>query len=198
MVFEGFALRTAVRHARPARGKQGWLAFVRGSRSPELPVLLVEDSAAIAGLLCALMGVVLAQVTGDPVFDGVGTLGIGVVLVVVGVFLAVEMQSLLLGEAATEDQQEAIRAAAGEVPEITEIVYVMTQHLSPDDLLVAIKVNFRAGDLRCPGGRGDQRLRGADQGGRPDRHPDLHRTRCPERRSTWVIATWRFAQPPPG
>ena len=142
MIFEGFALRTAVRHARPFRGERSWLAFIRRSRSPELPVLLVEDSAAITGLTFALLGVVLAVVTGEPVFDGIGTLAIGVLLVVVGIFLAIEMQSLLLGEAAVEEQQTAILEAAEGVPEITRIVYVLTQHLSPDDLLVAMKVDF--------------------------------------------------------
>ncbi len=151
--FESFALRTAMRHAQPFRGGLGWLAFVRRSRSPELPVLLVEDSAAITGLTFALLGVVLAQVTGEPVFDGIGTLAIGALLVAVGVFLAVEMQSLLLGEAAVEEQQEAIREAAAGVPEITRIVYVLTQHLSPDDLLVAMKVDFELGLSAADAGR---------------------------------------------
>lgn len=142
--FESFALRTALKHARPVRGKLTVPQFIRRSRSPELPVLLVEDSAAIAGLAFALLGVVLATVTGEPIFDGIGTLMIGGLLVAVGVFLAVEMQSLLLGEAATPEHQEAIEEVAGSVPEIATVVYVMTQHLSPDDLLVAIKVEFAA------------------------------------------------------
>ncbi len=108
-------------------------------------MLLVEDSAALCGLSFALLGVVLATITGEPVFDGIGTLMIGALLVVVGIFLAIEMQSLLLGEAATEEHQEAIEEAAGSVPEIATLVYVMTQHLSPDDLLVAIKVEFAEG-----------------------------------------------------
>ncbi|MCB0866169.1 MAG: cation diffusion facilitator family transporter [Solirubrobacterales bacterium] len=145
MCFEGFALRTALKHARPARGKLSVPQFVHRSRSPELPVLLVEDSAALCGLSFALLGVVLATITGEPVFDGIGTLMIGALLVVVGIFLAIEMQSLLLGEAATEEHQEAIEEAAGSVPEIATLVYVMTQHLSPDDLLVAIKVEFAEG-----------------------------------------------------
>lgn len=143
--FEGFALRTAVRHARPFRGERGWLAYIRRSRSPELPVLLVEDSAALAGLSFALSGVVLATVTGDPVFDGVGTLAIGALLVAVGIFLAVEMQSLLLGEAAVPEQRAAIAAIAGAAPGIREVVHMRTQHLSPDDLLVALKVDFDPG-----------------------------------------------------
>ncbi len=143
--FESFALRTALKHAKPARDGLSVPQFVRRSRSPELPVLLVEDSAAIAGLSFALAGVVLATVTGEPIFDGIGTLMIGALLVAVGIFLAVEMQSLLLGEAATDEHREAIEAATRSMPEIETLVYVMTQHLSPDDLLVAIKVEFAAG-----------------------------------------------------
>ena len=143
--FESFALRTALKHAKPVRGKLSVPQFIRRSRSPELPVLLVEDSAALAGLAFALAGVVLATITGEPIFDGIGTLMIGALLVAVGVFLAVEMQSLLLGEAAIPEHQRAIEEVAGSVPEIATVVYVMTQHLSPDDLLVAIKVEFAAG-----------------------------------------------------
>ena len=151
--FESFALRTAIRHAKPFRDERGWLAFIRRSRSPELPVLLVEDSAAITGLAFALLGVVLAVVTGEPVFDGIGTLAIGALLVAVGIFLAVEMQSLLLGEAAVEEQQAAIREAADGVPEIERIVHLLTQHLSPDDLLVAMKVDFSPGLSAADAGR---------------------------------------------
>ncbi len=143
MVFEGFALRTAVRHAEPHRGRQSWLGYIRSSRSPELPVLLVEDSAALTGLVFALIGVTLAELTGNPVFDGVGTLAIGVLLVAVGVFLAIEMKSLLIGEAASEEQQEKIRAATGATPEIERVVELITQHLGPDELLIALKVDFR-------------------------------------------------------
>jgi cation diffusion facilitator family transporter len=143
--FESFALRTAVRHARPFRGERGWLAYIRRSRSPELPVLLVEDSAALAGLSFALLGVVLATVTGEAVFDGLGTLAIGALLVAVGTFLAIEMQSLLLGEAAVPEQQTTIAATAAAVPGIGKVVHMRTQHLSPDDVLVALKVDFDPG-----------------------------------------------------
>jgi cation diffusion facilitator family transporter len=145
MVVGGFALRTAVRHARPFRDERGWLAYIRRSRSPELPVLLVEDSAALTGLAFALLGVVLATVTGEPVFDGIGTLAIGALLVAVGIFLAVEMQSLLLGEAAVPEQQATIVATAAGIAGIAGVIYCRTQHLSPDDLLVAIKVDFDPG-----------------------------------------------------
>src|SRR5215210_9079402 len=73
-VFEGFALRTAARHAKPQRGTRSWARSIREARSPEVPVLLLEDSGALLGLLFALSGVLLSLVTGNPVFDGIGTL----------------------------------------------------------------------------------------------------------------------------
>ena len=103
--FESFALRTAISHARPHRGDRSWIEYIRSSRSPELPVLLMEDSAALIGLTFALIGVGLAEITGAPVWDGIGTLGIGALLVVVAAVLAVEMKSLLLGESATAEDQ---------------------------------------------------------------------------------------------
>ena len=108
IVFEGFALRTAARHARPHRGDRSWAHYIRNSRSPELPVLLLEDSGALIGLGLATTGVALAVITGEPVFDGIGTLAIGLLLMVIAVILAREMKSLLLGEAATPEQVERI------------------------------------------------------------------------------------------
>lgn len=152
VVFEGFALRTAARHAAPHRGRQSWIGYIRSSRSPELPVLLVEDSAALTGLVFALTGITLAQVTGEPVFDGIGTLAIGVLLVSVGIFLAIEMKSLLMGEAASDEQLRTIRAVAESTPEIERVVDLITQHLGPDELLVALGVEFRPGLLAADAG----------------------------------------------
>ncbi len=144
-VFEAFALRTAMRHARPLRGDHSWMQYIRRSRSPEFPVLLVEDSAALTGLVFALLGVAVAQITGNPVFDGIGTLAIGILLVLVGIFLAIEMQSLLLGESALPEQQETILAEVAACPGIAKLIHMKTQHLGPDDLLVALKVDFEPG-----------------------------------------------------
>ena len=101
IVFEAFALRTAVRHARPERRGRTWVDYVRSSRSPELPVLLLEDSGALIGLLFATSGVAVAVITGNPIFDGLGTLAIGVLLVAIAIVRASEMKSLLSGEAAS-------------------------------------------------------------------------------------------------
>ena len=142
IAFEAFALRTAVGHAQPQRHGRTWVEFVRSSRSPELPVLLLEDSGALVGLVFAASGVALALITGNPVFDGIGTLAIGVLLVAIAIVLAVEMKSLLIGEAAAPETIEAIEAELGASPGVRGVIHMLTQHLGPDELLVAAKVEF--------------------------------------------------------
>jgi cation diffusion facilitator family transporter len=142
MVFESFALRTAIRHARPHRGSMSWKDYIQRSRSPELPVLLLEDSAALIGLSFAFIGVALSEITGDPIWDGIGTLGIGALLVVVAGLVATEMKSLLLGESATPEDMHRIDQALAGVDDVQSVIYVLTQHIGPDELLVAIKAEF--------------------------------------------------------
>src|SRR5215207_10014855 len=141
-LFEGFALRTAMRHARPLRGSRSWARYIKEARSPDLPVLLLEDSGALLGLLFALSGIVLALLTGNPVFDGLGTLAIGVLLLCIAVVLAREMRSLLIGESASPDLQRTIEAAFEQTPDVRHVIHVLTQHLGPDELLVAAKLEF--------------------------------------------------------
>lgn len=141
-VFEGFALRTAMRHARPQRGKRSWSRFIRESRSPELPVLLLEDSGALLGLLFALTGIALALLTGNPVFDGIGTLAIGVLLLCIAVVLAIEMRSLLIGESASPELQRRIQGELERGPGVRRVIHLLTQHIGPDELLIAAKVEF--------------------------------------------------------
>jgi len=141
-LFEGFALRTAMRHARPQRGRRSWAGYVRESRSPDLPVLLLEDSGALLGLLFALTGILLALLTGNPVFDGLGTLAIGALLLCIAVVLAREMRSLLIGESASPGLQSKIEAAFEQTPGVRHVIHVLTQHLGPDELLVAAKLEF--------------------------------------------------------
>jgi cation diffusion facilitator family transporter len=145
LVFEAFALRTAVRHARPHRGKRSWVRYIRESRSPELPVLLLEDSGALLGLVFALIGILLTLVTGNPVFDGMGTLAIGVLLLCIAVVLAIEMRSLLIGESAAPDLQRRIEAEFERAPGVRRVIHVLTQHIGPEELLVAAKVEFDPG-----------------------------------------------------
>lgn len=142
IALEAFALRTAMRHARRPKGKRSWIRYIRTSRSPELPVLLLEDSAALVGLVFATLGIALSLLTGDPVWDGVGTLAIGGLLVVVAIVLALEMHSLLLGEAADPATLARIEAAIADGPEVRSLIHVLTQHIGPEELLVAAKVEF--------------------------------------------------------
>ena len=137
---EGYALRTAVGVANRTRGGRNWLRFVRRTRSPELPVLLLEDSAALLGLLFALVGVGLSVLTGNGVFDGIGTLCIGTLLVAVAVLLAVETKSLIIGESALPEQVAAIDKALLATPGVERVIHLRTQHLGPDELLVAAKI----------------------------------------------------------
>jgi divalent metal cation (Fe/Co/Zn/Cd) transporter len=137
---EGFSLRTAVRNARAGRGEQSWREFIRRAKAPELPVVLLEDSAALTGLLFALAGVSLAVATGNDAWDGAGSLAIGVLLAIVAAVLAVEMKSLLIGEAASAETQRAIVAALEAGPEVDRVIHLRTVHISPESLLVAAKI----------------------------------------------------------
>jgi cation diffusion facilitator family transporter len=136
LVLEGLSLRTAVAEATPLRGDQSWWSFIRTTKKPELAVVLLEDTAAEAGLAFALAGVGMAAVTGDPVWDAFGTLAIGVLLAVVAAVLGFEMYSLLVGEAASPAEQAAIREAILSTDGVAKLVALRTMHLGPDDLLV--------------------------------------------------------------
>ncbi len=140
LVMEGLSLRTAMREADEVRGDLSWPAFIRRSRIPELPVVLLEDTAALLGLVFALLGVGLTLLTDNGVWDGIGTLGIGTLLVIVAVVLAVEMKSLLIGESATSAQAVAITKALQQVPEIKAVIHMRTMYLGPEELLVAVKI----------------------------------------------------------
>lgn len=142
ILLEGYSLRTAVRESRPLKGDLSWLRFVRRAKSPELPVVLLEDVGAETGLLIALGALVAADVTGNLVWDGVGTLAIGGLLGVIAIFLAVEMKSLLIGETADEEVEQTIRDAIAADPGVRRVIYCYTQHVGPEEVLVAAKVEF--------------------------------------------------------
>jgi cation diffusion facilitator family transporter len=143
-VLESFSLRSAVTEARLLRRSGNWWQFIRRTRNPELPVLLLEDLAALVGLLIALVSVVLAEVTGNARWDAVGTLLIGALLGVVAAILAVEMRSLLIGEPATPEVEYRITSAIVGIPEVKRLIHLRTEHLGPEELLVAAKVEFDA------------------------------------------------------
>ncbi len=135
----------AVRESNAVRGKASWWEFIRHSKNPELPVVLLEDIGALAGLVIALAGVALATLTGNPVFDAFGSIAIGVLLGVIAVVLAIEMQSLLIGEAASPETQARIRAAIDGSDDVRRVIHMRTQHMGPDSLLVGAKVEFDPG-----------------------------------------------------
>ena len=142
IALETFSLITAVREANHVRGGQSWWTFIRRSKNPELPVVLLEDTGAEIGLMLALVSVVMAHVTEEPRWDAAGSLGIGILLVVIALVLATEMKSLLIGESASPGDQEAIRDAIEGSPEVRRLIHMRTEHLGPDELLVAAKLEF--------------------------------------------------------
>jgi cation diffusion facilitator family transporter len=143
LVLEGLSLRTAVREAGPMRGRQSWWSFIRTTKQPELAVVLLEDTAAELGLTFAFLGVGLAALTGDPLYDALGTLAIGALLAVVAVVLGLEMYSLLLGEAASPQEQATIRDTLTATSGIARLTQLRTMHLGPEELLVAARVELR-------------------------------------------------------
>lgn len=144
IALESFSLRTAVVESNKVRHGQTWAQFIRRSKAPELPVVLLEDIGALVGLLLALVGVSLAAVTGESLWDGLGTIAIGALLIVIAVVLGIETKSLLLGEGGSPGDVAAITGAVLEVEAIERLIHLKTLFLGPDELLVAAKVTLRA------------------------------------------------------
>ncbi len=142
IVAESFSFRTAIKEANHVRGTQSMIAFIRHSKSPELPVVLLEDFAALIGLVLALSGVGLTILTGNPLFDALGTIAIGVLLVLVAIALGIETKSLLVGEGASPADASKIRDAINASPEVEALIHMKTLYLGPEELLVGAKVAF--------------------------------------------------------
>jgi cation diffusion facilitator family transporter len=140
MLMESWSFRTAIRESNKVRGDAGWVHFIRGAKAPELPVVLLEDLAALLGLIFAFVGISLALLTDNAYWDVAGTVAIGLLLVCVAVSLAIETKSLLLGESASPHAIQAIRSAIEQTPGIDGIIHLKTLHLGPDELLVAAKI----------------------------------------------------------
>jgi cation diffusion facilitator family transporter len=140
IVMESLSFRTAIIEANKIRGHISWPKFIRQARSPELPVILLEDFAALTGLVLALIGVTLTLITGNGLFDGLGSMAIGALLVAVAIFLAIEMKSLLLGESATREAQQKIVDAIEGTSGVQRLIHIKTLHLGPEELLVAAKL----------------------------------------------------------
>ena len=140
---EAFSFRTALREANKSRGKRSLANFVKDSRQPELPVILLEDAGALVGLVFALIGVGMAVITGDGRWDAVGAMAVGTLLVVIAIFLAMEMATMLIGESALPEEVAAIRAALESAPLVERVIHLRTVHMGPDELLVAAKIAIR-------------------------------------------------------
>jgi cation diffusion facilitator family transporter len=145
-VLEAFSLRTGISEANKVRGDRNWGAFIRRTKAPELPVVLLEDLAALIGLVFAFAGVALSALTGDGRWDGAGSLAIGLLLATAAAILAVEMKSLLIGEAASDEMQRMVITALEDGPEVDRVIHMRTVHLSPDSILVAAKIAVRPAD----------------------------------------------------
>jgi cation diffusion facilitator family transporter len=165
IALESFSFRTAIHESNLIRGSSTWTQFIRHSRVPELPVVLLEDFAALVGLVLAFFGVVLTLVTGDGIYDGIATVGIGLLLVAVAVVLAIETKSLLIGESATDEHVRAIEVALVDGSTIDRIIHMKTLHLGPEELLVAAKVavarDATAADIAAAIDGAEQRVRTA-------------------------------------
>jgi cation diffusion facilitator family transporter len=141
---ETYSFRTAIQESRPLKGDGTWWNFIRQSKVPELPVVLLEDLGALIGLVLALLGVGLSVLTGNPVFDALGTIAIGLLLGVIAVILIIEMKSLLLGEGATRGVLSKIVDGLG-VGAVQRVIHIRTQYIGPEELLVAAKIALEPG-----------------------------------------------------
>ncbi|GAA0384501.1 MULTISPECIES: cation diffusion facilitator family transporter [Micromonospora] len=137
---ESFSFRTAIKESNLVRGRQSWARFIRRSKAPELPVVLLEDFGALVGLLFALFGVGMTLATGDGRWDAAGTAMIGLLLVTIAIVLALETKSLLLGEGAEPAEIAAIEQAVTGGPEVERIIHMKTLYLGPEELMVAAKI----------------------------------------------------------
>ncbi|MFC9499614.1 cation diffusion facilitator family transporter [Streptomyces sp. NPDC056975] len=146
IIAEGFSFRTAIKESNELRGKLTWSQFIRRAKAPELPVVLLEDFGALIGLVLALAGTGLALATDDGLWDGIGTLCIGILLIAIALVLAAETKSLLLGEAAGIDDVKKIETALVDGDTVTGVIHMRTLHLGPEELLVAAKIAVQHDD----------------------------------------------------
>jgi len=141
---ETYSFMTAIKESKAIKGDATWWQFIRQSKVPELPVVLLEDAGALIGLVLALIGVGLATITGDPVWDALGTISIGVLLGVIAVILIIEMKSLLIGEGASPAELDVLEAELAK-GKVESVIHIRTQYIGPDELLVAAKIALNPG-----------------------------------------------------
>jgi cation diffusion facilitator family transporter len=147
LAFEGGAWYFAFKEFGKVKGEHGYIEAVQRGKDPSMFVVLFEDSAAMLGLLVALLGIWLAQVTGNPVFDGIASICIGLILGGTAVWLAVETKSLLIGERANRDVIASIRQIAESFEEVEKVNELLTMHMGPEYILVNISIRFKRGQF---------------------------------------------------
>jgi cation diffusion facilitator family transporter len=144
IVLETFSFRTAIHESRPLKGTGTWWQFIRQSKVPELPVVLLEDLGALVGLVLALLGVGLSVLTGNSIFDAFGTIAIGILLGIIAIILIIEMKSLLVGEGATRPVLKTIVSTL-ESGDVQRVIHIKTQYMGPEEMLVAAKIALAPG-----------------------------------------------------
>jgi cation diffusion facilitator family transporter len=201
-VLESFSLRTGMAEANQVRAGRSWVSFIRRTKAPELPVVLLEDLAALIGLVFAFAGVALSALTGDGRWDGVGSLGIGVLLAVAAAILAVEIKSLLIGESASPEMQQMILAALEDGPELRRVIHLRTVHIGPDTLLVAAKIavpdSYSAAQVAAAIDTAERRVRTAVPIARTIYlEPDIYRPALADQTDPSIRAILRARPPKP-
>lgn len=141
IIAESISMRACLVEVNKARGNQSLRQWFRESRQSELVVIFGEDLAALMGLVFALVAILATMVTGNPIYDAIGTLGIGVLLIVVAVFVAIEVKALLIGQSVEPRQREAIRQFIAARPEIKQIWSLITLQMG-NDIMVAVQAEM--------------------------------------------------------
>lgn len=145
IIFEGGALYIAVKEFNKQRGTLSYLQAVKHGKDPSLFVVLFEDSAAMAGLFVALIGVAMAQFTGNGIWDGIASVVIGCILAVTAIWLAIETKGLLIGEGADPKVVAKIKDLADNHDDIDAVNEVLTLHMGPEFVLATISLRFKRG-----------------------------------------------------
>ena len=197
IVLETYSFRTAIREANHVRGEGvSWWLFIRTSKTPSCRWCCSRTAGAELGLFAALGGIVMAEVTGDPRWDAAGSVVIGVLLIVIAVMLMIEMKGLLIGESASASRSSGDRRRALGRPRRTRCRSTSsTQHIGPDEILVAAKLEFDAALSFEQLSRVDRRHRGPRPGGDPGGANDLHRARTANARPLILVRARRLAPP---
>jgi cation diffusion facilitator family transporter len=142
LVLEGWSTLEAFREFQKAKGELGWFQAVRQSKDPPAFIVLLENGAAMAGIIAAAIGLMLSQLTGDPFYDGAASVAIGIILGLTAMLLAYESKGLLIGEAADPVLVKGLRDLARSKSGVVGVGHVLTVHSSPDQITAMINVDF--------------------------------------------------------